>query len=122
MQMSFTLLSVSLWVLSLSAHLSKTHGIAVTGLEKRGWTLNSAGYLLGPYAQRTLTVRHGGGVGKRNRWEEISKEPTHQPSYRSYTDESDFHSLVDLLVYLRTKENGITEELDTSVYSDALTR
>ncbi|KAI4871575.1 hypothetical protein NFI96_033267 [Prochilodus magdalenae] len=110
MQMSFTLLCVSLWV--LSAQLSKTHSLAHKGPEKRGWTLNSAGYLLGPYAQRTLTVRHGGGVGKRNRWEEssIQLQPSHQPSYRSLTDETYLHSLMDLLIDLRMKENGMTEE------------
>ncbi|KAL6475333.1 hypothetical protein MHYP_G00163730 [Metynnis hypsauchen] len=116
MQMSFTLLCVSLCV--LSAQLSKTHSMAVTGPEKRGWTLNSAGYLLGPYAQRTLTVRHGGGVGKRNRWQESSNQPTHQPSYRSLTDESYLHSLMDLLIYLRMKENGVAEELNSSVLND----
>ncbi|XP_072524176.1 galanin peptides-like [Salminus brasiliensis] len=117
MQMSFTLLFVSLWV--LSAQFSKTHGMAFTGPEKRGWTLNSAGYLLGPYAQRTLTVRHGGGVGKRNRWEENnSKLPTHQPSYRSLSDEPNFHSLMDFLVYLRMKENGVAEDSNSSIFND----
>ncbi|XP_022525128.2 galanin peptides-like [Astyanax mexicanus] len=117
MQMSFTLLCVSLWV--LSAQFSKTHATAFTAPEKRGWTLNSAGYLLGPYAQRTLTVRHGGGVGKRNRWEEnISKLPVHQPSHRSLTDEPNLHSLMDFLVYLRMKENEVTEESNSSIFDE----
>uniref|UniRef100_A0AAY4AU04 Galanin-like n=1 Tax=Denticeps clupeoides TaxID=299321 RepID=A0AAY4AU04_9TELE len=56
---SSTVLCVSLL---LSALLSVSCGMAP---EKKGWTLNSAGYLLGPYAHRTLTLRHGSAVGKR---------------------------------------------------------
>ncbi|XP_036282865.1 galanin peptides isoform X2 [Pipistrellus kuhlii] len=37
--------------------------------EKRGWTLNSAGYLLGPHAvdnHRSFNDKHGGLAGKRD--------------------------------------------------------
>ncbi|CAK6449550.1 unnamed protein product [Pipistrellus nathusii] len=37
--------------------------------EKRGWTLNSAGYLLGPHAidsHRSFSDKHGGLAGKRD--------------------------------------------------------
>ncbi|KAI5623282.1 hypothetical protein C0J50_17069, partial [Silurus asotus] len=96
MQISFILFCVSLCI--LSPQLSRTHGMTLRGLEKRGWTLNSAGYLLGPYAHRTLTVRHGASVGKRDSTEE-SILPTHQPSY----NESYLHALMKMLMYLRMK-------------------
>ncbi|XP_069865738.1 galanin peptides isoform X2 [Dipodomys merriami] len=36
--------------LLLAAALSTTTGLGTAAKEKRGWTLNSAGYLLGPHA------------------------------------------------------------------------
>uniref|UniRef100_W5M3H8 Galanin/GMAP prepropeptide n=1 Tax=Lepisosteus oculatus TaxID=7918 RepID=W5M3H8_LEPOC len=45
MQKCFGVLCVSL---VLCATLSETFGLVLSAKEKRGWTLNSAGYLLGP--------------------------------------------------------------------------
>ncbi|XP_028845046.1 galanin peptides-like [Denticeps clupeoides] len=71
---SSTVLCVSLL---LSALLSVSCGMVLVAPEKKGWTLNSAGYLLGPYAHRTLTLRHGSAVGKREIGpvEEFSSSP-----------------------------------------------
>ncbi|KAG7325086.1 hypothetical protein KOW79_011402 [Hemibagrus wyckioides] len=130
MQMSYMLFWVSLCV--LSPQLSQTHGMRLRGLEKRGWTLNSAGYLLGPYAHRTLTVRHGGSVGKRESTEDFVL-PTPQPSYMDFscqfytvlssffgsvTDESYLHALIEFLTYLRMKDNKSIEEVISSTFTD----
>ncbi|XP_026876419.2 galanin peptides [Electrophorus electricus] len=118
MSMSCILLCVCLCV--LSAQL-RTHGMALTGPEKRGWTLNSAGYLLGPYAHRTLMVRHGAAQDKRSSWEEQdmhSSLSTHQPSH----NESYLQSLLELLMYLRIKENGMTEDFNSSIFNDDITQ
>uniref|UniRef100_A0A8C2F6W2 Si:rp71-1c10.8 n=1 Tax=Cyprinus carpio TaxID=7962 RepID=A0A8C2F6W2_CYPCA len=48
--------------------------------EKKGWTLNSAGYLLGPYAYRSLNVRHRA-TGKRDMWNESSSLPASSYSH-----------------------------------------
>ncbi|KAK2866424.1 hypothetical protein Q7C36_002480 [Tachysurus vachellii] len=119
MQMSYILLCVSLCI--LSSQLSQTHGMTLRGLEKRGWTLNSAGYLLGPYAHRTLTVRHGGSVGKRDSTEDFIL-PTHQPSYKSVTDEPYLQALIDFFMYLRMKDDESTEDLISSTFTDDMTR
>ncbi|XP_058262965.1 galanin peptides-like isoform X1 [Hemibagrus wyckioides] len=121
MQMSYMLFWVSLCV--LSPQLSQTHGMRLRGLEKRGWTLNSAGYLLGPSldlpksshpdAHRTLTVRHGGSVGKRESTEDFVL-PTPQPSY----NESYLHALIEFLTYLRMKDNKSIEEVISSTFTD----
>ncbi|XP_026996463.1 galanin peptides-like isoform X1 [Tachysurus fulvidraco] len=115
MQMSYILLCVSLCI--LSSQLSRTHGMTLRGLEKRGWTLNSAGYLLGPYAHRTLTVRHGGSVGKRDSTENFIL-PTHQPSY----NEPYLQALMDFFMYLRMKDDESTEDLISSTFTDDMTR
>ncbi|XP_060746307.1 galanin peptides-like isoform X2 [Tachysurus vachellii] len=125
MQMSYILLCVSLCI--LSSQLSQTHGMTLRGLEKRGWTLNSAGYLLGPSldlpksphpdAHRTLTVRHGGSVGKRDSTEDFIL-PTHQPSY----NEPYLQALIDFFMYLRMKDDESTEDLISSTFTDDMTR
>uniref|UniRef100_A0A663EQN6 Galanin and GMAP prepropeptide n=1 Tax=Aquila chrysaetos chrysaetos TaxID=223781 RepID=A0A663EQN6_AQUCH len=48
--------------LILCATLSETLGLVFSAREKRGWTLNSAGYLLGPHAvdnHRSFNDKHG---------------------------------------------------------------
>ncbi|XP_060794976.1 galanin peptides-like [Neoarius graeffei] len=119
MQMSCMLFCVSLCV--LSSQLSRTHGMALGGLEKRGWTLNSAGYLLGPYAHRTLTVRHGTIVGKRDSMDD-SILLMHQPSYRTVTDESYLHALLEFFMDLGMKDDESTEDTISSTFTDNMTR
>ncbi|XP_053366730.1 galanin peptides-like [Clarias gariepinus] len=119
MKISYMLFCASLCV--LSPQLSRTHGMTLRGLEKRGWTLNSAGYLLGPYAHRTLNVRHGTSVGKRDSTEDAIL-PTHQPLYRSITDESYLHALTELFSYLRIRDDESIEDLISSRFADDMTR
>uniref|UniRef100_A0A8C3QJM5 Galanin and GMAP prepropeptide n=1 Tax=Cyanoderma ruficeps TaxID=181631 RepID=A0A8C3QJM5_9PASS len=48
--------------LILCAALSETLGLVFSAKDKRGWTLNSAGYLLGPHAvdnHRSFNDKHG---------------------------------------------------------------
>uniref|UniRef100_A0A4W5N9M3 Galanin domain-containing protein n=1 Tax=Hucho hucho TaxID=62062 RepID=A0A4W5N9M3_9TELE len=98
--------------LVLFGQLSESSGMALMGSEKRGWTLNSAGYLLGPYAQRTLTVRHRPLLGKRSVWEE-DVEPFQNSEYKSVIDDAYVQAFLDFITYLRLKEIGATEDLST---------
>ncbi|KTG06758.1 hypothetical protein cypCar_00034357 [Cyprinus carpio] len=54
MQTSCALLCISLCV--LTAHLSRIHAMTLKNPEKKGWTLNSAGYLLGPFSLTGGTI------------------------------------------------------------------
>ncbi|CAB1323367.1 unnamed protein product [Coregonus sp. 'balchen'] len=59
MQKSIGVVCISL---IFCAALSETIGLVIAAKEKRGWTLNSAGYLLGPHGidgHRTLIDKHG---------------------------------------------------------------
>uniref|UniRef100_A0A4W6FSN3 Galanin/GMAP prepropeptide n=1 Tax=Lates calcarifer TaxID=8187 RepID=A0A4W6FSN3_LATCA len=59
MQRCFGIFCVSL---IFCATLSETIGLVIAAKEKRGWTLNSAGYLLGPHGidgHRTLGDKPG---------------------------------------------------------------
>ncbi|XDV44366.1 hypothetical protein PO909_012659 [Leuciscus waleckii] len=97
MQTNCALLCISLCV--LTAHLSRIHGMTLT---KKGWTLHSAGYLLGPYAHRSLNVRHRA-MGKKDMWDESSSVPTssYSPIFSYSIDDSYLHSLLGHLAYLR---------------------
>ncbi|NXF89754.1 GALA protein, partial [Eubucco bourcierii] len=71
--------------------------------EKRGWTLNSAGYLLGPHAvdnHRSLNEKHGL-AGKR----ELQPEEDLRAGVlgRALPDENVLRALVEFLTYLHLK-------------------
>ncbi|KAI4889843.1 hypothetical protein NFI96_010475 [Prochilodus magdalenae] len=109
--------------LILCAVLSETLGMVIAAKEKRGWTLNSAGYLLGPrridhliqikdapsargreellgeYAidsHRTLSDKHGL-AGKRDMEDDFKSGPLR------ITDEDVVHTVIDFLSYLKLK-------------------
>ncbi|XP_077453352.1 galanin peptides isoform X2 [Stigmatopora argus] len=69
--------------------------------ERRGWTLNSAGYLLGPHGidgHRTLGEKTGL-AGKRDMdWEEYI-----QTGGQRKREEDIVHSIIDFLSYLKFK-------------------
>nr|XP_055031406.1 galanin peptides-like [Misgurnus anguillicaudatus]XP_055031407.1 galanin peptides-like [Misgurnus anguillicaudatus] len=111
MQTGFALLCVTLCI--FTAHLSRTYGMTLMNPEKRGWTLNSAGYLLGPYAQGSLNVRHRATVGRRDILNEISSLPMYQTS----NDDLYLLSLLANLANLHSKEMAVTEDF-SSPYSD----
>ncbi|XP_054603212.1 galanin peptides isoform X1 [Nothobranchius furzeri] len=135
----------SLFCVSLifCATLSETIGLVIAAKEKRGWTLNSAGYLLGPrridhliqikdspsargrdelvaqYAiggHRTLGDK-AGLAGKRD----MGQEDDLRTGALRIGDEDIIHTVIDFLSYLKLKEMGALENLSPSATSDELT-
>ncbi|KAM6408209.1 galanin peptides isoform 1-T1 [Rhynochetos jubatus] len=127
---SFLLLS-----LTLCAALSETLGLVFSAKEKRGWTLNSAGYLLGPrhvdqlllikemptargreeapgtYAvdnHRSFNDKHGF-TGKRELQpdEDIKAGNPGKP----LADENIVRTVIEFLTYLHLKEVGALDKL-----------
>ncbi|KAJ7984628.1 hypothetical protein DPEC_G00356740 [Dallia pectoralis] len=97
-------------VLIIFGQLSECSGMSLLGQEKRGWTLNSAGYLLGPYAQRTLTVRHGPLLGKRSVWEDDVKQ-FQNSEHRAVVEDSYIQAILAFITHLRLKDIGGMEGL-----------
>ncbi|XP_004598317.2 galanin peptides [Ochotona princeps] len=96
--------------LLLAAALPTTRALPLPAKEKRGWTLNSAGYLLGPHAidnHRSFNDKHGL-AGKR-------ELPLEQPLKPGAADtslpEAAVRSLIDFLLFLRLKEAGALDSL-----------
>ncbi|KAM9266722.1 galanin peptides isoform 1-T1 [Cariama cristata] len=121
--------------LILCAALSETFGLVFSAKEKRGWTLNSAGYLLGPrridqllliqempiargreeapgaYAvdkHRSLHDKHGF-TGKR----EIQPDEDIKAGNlgRPLADENILRTIIEFLTYLHLKEVGALDKL-----------
>ncbi|XP_018112649.2 galanin peptides isoform X2 [Xenopus laevis] len=125
--------------LVLCATISQTFGLVLTGKEKRGWTLNSAGYLLGPrrieqislikdipmgreespgeYAvdnHRSFSDKHG--AGKRDL---LTEEDTKSGNFiRTLTDENVIRTLIEFLTYLHLKDSGVLDNLNTPMSSE----
>ncbi|XP_028842226.1 galanin peptides isoform X2 [Denticeps clupeoides] len=94
------------------AVLTETIGLVIAAKEKRGWTLNSAGYLLGPHAidsHRTLSDKHGL-AGKRD----IPLDDDFKSGTLRIADEDIIHTIIDFLSYLKLKELGALENSLTS--------
>ncbi|KAM4845390.1 galanin peptides [Thomomys bottae] len=97
--------------LLLAAALSAAPGLATAAKEKRGWTLNSAGYLLGPHAMdshRSFSGKHGL-AGKR----ELQLEDTEvKPGSHGAPPESNaMRALIEFLTFLHLKEAGALDSL-----------
>ncbi|XP_064308434.1 galanin peptides isoform X1 [Phalacrocorax carbo] len=121
--------------LILCATLSETFGLVFSAKEKRGWTLNSAGYLLGPrridqlllikemsiargreeapgaYAvdnHRSFNDKHGF-TGKR----EIQPDEDIEAGNlgRPLADENILRTVIEFLTYLHLKEVGALDKL-----------
>uniref|UniRef100_A0ABM5F8F8 Galanin peptides n=1 Tax=Pogona vitticeps TaxID=103695 RepID=A0ABM5F8F8_9SAUR len=98
------------------AALSETFGLVLSAKEKRGWTVNSAGYLLGPHAiDRVFNDKHGL-AGKRDLQPEESIKAG--PFGRALTDENIMHTVIEFLTYLRLKEAGAFDNISTTVSSE----
>ncbi|XP_048829292.1 galanin peptides isoform X4 [Brienomyrus brachyistius] len=100
------------------ATLSETIGLVIAAKEKRGWTLNSAGYLLGPHAidsHRGLSDKHGL-AGKRD----LLTEDDFKSGPLRIANENEIHTIIDFLSYLRLKEMGALDNLPSSLTSDEL--
>ncbi|XP_047658499.1 galanin peptides isoform X3 [Tachysurus fulvidraco] len=109
------------------AVLTETLGMVIAAKEKRGWTLNSAGYLLGPHgidSHRTLSDKHGL-AGKRDA---LLEDDIKSGALR-IADEDIVHTIVDFLSYLKLKEctvcvsdMGALDNLPSSLTSDEFTQ
>ncbi|XP_056271981.1 galanin peptides isoform X1 [Pseudoliparis swirei] len=137
MQRCFGIFCVSL---IFCATLSETIGLVIVAKEKRGWTLNSAGYLLGPRridhliqikdspsvrgrdelvapygidGHRTLGYKSGL-AGKRDMEEDF------RTGSLRIADGDIIHTIIDFLSYLKLKEMGALDSLPSSVTSDEL--
>ncbi|XP_056908796.1 galanin peptides isoform X2 [Takifugu flavidus] len=100
------------------AALSETIGVVVAAKEKRGWTLNSAGYLLGPHGidgHRTLGDKSGL-AGKRD----AAQEEDVRTGALRIADGDVIHTLLDFLSYLKLKDMGALDSLPSSVTSEEL--
>nr|XP_004656547.1 galanin peptides [Jaculus jaculus] len=99
------------WLL-LAAALSDSSGLPPLAKEKRGWTLNSAGYLLGPHAidnHRSFHEKHGL-AGKREL--PLDTEDNKPGSFdQSVPDNSIMRTLTDFLTFLHLKETGALDSL-----------
>uniref|UniRef100_A0A3P8QET6 Galanin peptides n=1 Tax=Astatotilapia calliptera TaxID=8154 RepID=A0A3P8QET6_ASTCA len=138
MQRGFGIFCMSL---IFCATLSETIGLVVAK-EKRGWTMNSAGYLLGPRridhliqikdspsarGRDELVTQYGlhghtrlgdkpGLAGKRD----IGQEEDFRTGALRIADEEIIHTVIDFLSYLKLKEMGALDSLPPSVTSDEL--
>ncbi|XP_034868287.1 galanin peptides [Mirounga leonina] len=96
------------WLL-LAAALSATPGLGSPVKEKRGWTLNSAGYLLGPHAidnHRSFQEKPGL-TGKR----ELPPEDEARPGgfARPLSEKAALRMIIEFLTFLHLKEAGALE-------------
>ncbi|XP_056099591.1 galanin peptides isoform X2 [Rhinichthys klamathensis goyatoka] len=106
--------------LIVCAFFSETLGMVIAAKEKRGWTLNSAGYLLGPHAidsHRSLSDKHGL-AGKR----EMPIEEYFKTGALRISDEEVVHTIIDFLSYLRLKEIGGLDSLPSSFTSEEISQ
>ncbi|XP_077148746.1 galanin peptides-like [Ranitomeya variabilis] len=104
--------------LILCATISQTFGLVLTGKEKRGWTLNSAGYLLGPHAvdnHRSFNDKHGL-AGKRDLQPEEDVKSGN--FFRTMSDENVLRTLIEFLTYLHLKESGALDNLTSPMSSE----
>ncbi|XP_075043621.1 galanin peptides-like isoform X1 [Mixophyes fleayi] len=128
--------------LILCATITQTFGLVLTGKDKRGWTLNSAGYLLGPrridqlllikeipiamgreespgqYAidnHRSFNDKHGL-AGKR----ELQPEEDVKSGnfFRTLSDDNVLRTLIEFLTYLHLKESGALDNLTAPMSSE----
>ncbi|XP_069824295.1 galanin peptides-like isoform X2 [Dendropsophus ebraccatus] len=110
--------SLLLVCLIMCATISQTFGLVLTGKEKRGWTLNSAGYLLGPHAvdnHRSFNDKHGL-AGKREL--PLEEEVKSGNFFRTLSEDNVLRTLVEFLTYLHLKESGALENLTSLTSSE----
>ncbi|XP_008117109.1 galanin peptides isoform X1 [Anolis carolinensis] len=109
--------------LILCGLLGECFGIALVPKDKRGWTLNSAGYLLGPPllpfqspvpkadAQQTMSDK-GGLAGKRDTVEELYPRGEESFGHSVHSrDNSNLQSLMDFLSYLNLQDQRAVSRL-----------
>ncbi|KAM6452386.1 galanin peptides-like isoform 2-T4 [Liasis olivaceus] len=101
--------------------LGDCFGVALVPKDKRGWTLNSAGYLLGPPDAHQTLPDKGGLAGKRDAVEDLyslgqdSVAPVVQPS-----DYSILQTLMDFLSYLNLRDQRVIGRLPLPVSEESM--
>ncbi|XP_059829922.1 galanin peptides-like [Hypanus sabinus] len=97
--------------LVLCVAVSHSLGLVLSAKERRGWTLNSAGYLLGPQAMRNYPRLNKklNPIGKRDLQFEDNVKPG--SLLQTVTDETAAHLAIEFLMYLHLKEMGVLDEL-----------
>ncbi|XP_006893458.1 PREDICTED: galanin peptides [Elephantulus edwardii] len=102
--------------LLLSLSFNAIPGLGAPVSAKRGWTLNSAGYLLGPHAidnHRSFHEKHGL-AGKREL--QLDEEETKQGSFaRPLPESSVVRTIVEFLTFLQLREAGALQDLPLSL-------
>ncbi|XP_032138446.1 galanin peptides [Sapajus apella] len=97
--------------LLLAAALSASAGFWSPAKEKRGWTLNSAGYLLGPHAvgnHRSFSDK----LGLTSKREMQPEDEVKPGSFdRSMAESNIVHTIVEFLSFLHLKEAGALDGL-----------
>ncbi|XP_056138520.1 galanin peptides [Lampris incognitus] len=139
MQRCFGVLCVSLIA---CATLSETIGLVIATKEKRGWTLNSAGYLLGPRRIDHL-IQIKDSPSARGREEVVPQygidghrtlgDKSGLAGKRDMVQDEDFrtgplrlsgedisHTIINFLSYLKLKEIGALDNLPSSLTSEEL--
>ncbi|XP_078271331.1 galanin peptides-like [Rhinoraja longicauda] len=98
--------------------ISHSFGLALSAKEKRGWTLNSAGYLLGPHAMDNYQFMNEkqGLAGKRDLQLENDIKPGNL--LQTLTDESIARIAIEFLMYLHLKEIGGLDNLQSLLPSE----
>ncbi|XP_029440313.1 galanin peptides-like [Rhinatrema bivittatum] len=107
--------------LLLCGFVPECFGFTLMPKDKRGWTLNSAGYLLGPHAHRTLTDK-GGLAGKREAGDELYKSTGDLYANQFQPlDENALQTVLDFLSYLRLRDLGALDHLALALSSEEST-
>ncbi|XP_017656898.1 galanin peptides isoform X1 [Nannospalax galili] len=112
--LAWLLLAGTLWAtLGLGIPVSVWNRSLQQGVkEKRGWTLNSAGYLLGPHAidnHRSFSDKHGL-TGKREL--QLDTGEGRPGNFdRSLPENNIAHTIIEFLSFLRLKEAGALNSL-----------
>ncbi|XP_069770239.1 galanin peptides isoform X2 [Narcine bancroftii] len=103
--------------LVLCIAVSHSCGLVLSAKEKRGWTLNSAGYLLGPHAMDSYQFLNEkqGLTGKRNLQIEDIKPGN---LLQTLPDESIARIAIEFLIYLHLKEIGALDNLPSLLPSE----
>ncbi|XP_034279088.1 galanin peptides-like isoform X3 [Pantherophis guttatus] len=102
------------------ALLGDCFGIAFVPKDKRGWTLNSAGYLLGPHAHQTLPDK-GAVAGKRDAVEDLySLGQDSIAPVLQLPDYGIFQTLMDFLSYLNLRDQTVIGRLPLPVSEESV--
>ncbi|NP_001137371.1 galanin prepropeptide, gene 2 L homeolog precursor [Xenopus laevis] len=105
--------------LLLCGMVTESFSFALLPKDKRGWTLNSAGYLLGPHAHRTLTDKVNM-AGKREAVEDIFKSGRDTYGIQLHSlDDDTVTTILEFLSYLRLKELGALDHLAMLITEDS---